>query len=263
MKISVITPSYNQGDYIGRCIESVRGSSIRPLEHIILDNCSADQTSALLEQYKKDPRGVDLEIYVEKDNGQTEAINRGFQIATGDVVAWLNTDEFYYAKTLDLVAEFFQNHPDIDILYGDCAFLNSSCNFERTRKIHSFNRNILLYYGCYIPSCSTFIRKQVIEKGFLLDSAYRVCMDYEYYVRIADAGWNFSSVPDVLASFIWHGDNISRKWATRRREEEYAIRYKYGLNDKKPSLAMNILLDFLKQYFRLKRGIRYYRERRR
>ena len=177
MKISIITPSYNQSQFIQKCIDSVRAQQGVEIEHIILDNCSTDETANCLERYRDDPQGVDVKIIVEQDNGQTTAINRGFQMASGDIVCWLNTDEYYYSNTLSVVVDYFQSYPEIDVFFGDFDYVDEQGNLLKKRKAFGFSESMLLYYGCYIPSCSTFIRRKVIDDGQILDESFRVTMN--------------------------------------------------------------------------------------
>lgn len=214
--------------FIQKSICSVRSQHGAVIEHIILDNCSTDKTIDILNEYRSDPQGVILKIVIEPDKGQTSAINRGFSMAMGDVVCWLNTDEFYTPGALSLVADFFSKHPDIDILFGDCTFVDTDGNVVKEKKEFIFNKNMLIYYGCYIPSCATFVRRRVIDQGFLLDESFRVCMDFDWYARLADAGFKFTHLPAILAQFTWHDTNISSTFLERRIEERHQVQLKHG-----------------------------------
>lgn len=227
-KVSVISPSYNQGEFIQKCIDSVREQQGVVVEHIILDNCSTDNTIDLLDGYQKNPHGVDLKIIIEPDKGQTSAINNGFSLATGDIVCWLNTDEFYNPGTLALVDDFFKRHPDADILFGNCTFVDREGEVVKEKIEHGFNKNMLIYYGCYIPSCATFVRRRVIDQGCLLDESFRVCMDFDWYARLANAGFKFAHIPVSLAQFTWHETNISSSLVESRVEERHKVQLRYG-----------------------------------
>ncbi len=123
MKITVVTPSFNQGSFIGKCLNSVRSQRGDFLvEHIILDNCSNDGTGEVIAEYAADHGLVELRTFIEADDGQTSAINKGFSLATGDVVCWLNTDEWYVEGALQHVAGYFEAHPEVDVVFGDCQF---------------------------------------------------------------------------------------------------------------------------------------------
>ena len=223
MKISVITPSYNQGKFIQKCIDSVKAQKGITIEHIILDNCSTDETAGILKKYQENPGGVDVKVIVEKDKGQTAAINRGFLVATGDLVCWLNTDEYYKKNALKKVLDAFNENSSVDVLFGDCDFVDIDGTLIKRKREFGFYPSMLLYYGCYIPSCSTFISRRVIDSGLLLDPEFRVTMDYDWYVRVAKARYCFVHLPIVLASFTWQGKNISAVQVKRRKEERRMV----------------------------------------
>jgi len=229
MKISVVTPSYNQGAFIKECLESVRAQRGDFLvEHIILDNCSSDNTAMELEKYKKDPGNVDVKIFIEPDEGQTAAINKGFSLAKGDIVCWLNTDEWYESGALNEVVNFFSAHPAVDVVFGDCDFVNADGNLVKRKREYFFSRSMLIYYGCFIPSCATFVRRRVIDDGIILSPEFKVTMDFDWYVRIARAGYRFAHLPFTLASFTWHENNISSNFVKRRKIERRLVQDRYS-----------------------------------
>lgn len=227
MKISIITPSYNQGKFIQKCIDSVRSQNT-PVEHIILDNCSTDQTSEILDCYRFNSDKVSVNIIVESDKGQTAAINKGFQMATGDIICWLNTDEYYYPSTLQQVYKFFSENPDIDVLFGNCDFVDPAGNLIKHKREYFYSESMLIFYGCFIPSCATFVRRTVIDNDLLLDPEFKVTMDFDWYVRIAKAGYKFAHLPISLAAFTWHETNISSTFVEKRKSERRLVQERYS-----------------------------------
>lgn len=228
-KFSIITPSYNQGPFIKKCLNSVQDQNGKFLvEHIILDNCSTDGTKNILEDYQKNHAGIDLHVYIEKDSGQTAAINKGLQIATGDIVCWLNTDEWYEPGTLQKVKDFFDLHPGVDVAFGNFDFIDSAGNLIKSKKEIFFSKAMLMYYGCFIPSCATFVRRSIIDRGLLLRPEFKVAMDFDWYVRIADAGYRFAIINEKLASFILHDSNISSTLAKRGKQEQKNVRLEFS-----------------------------------
>ncbi len=230
MKISIVTPSFNQGKYFQKCIESIKAQACNAIEieHIVLDNCSTDATGDILRSYQANPGLVNLVAIIEPDRGQTEAINRGFLLGSGDIFCWLNTDEYYKPSTLATVARFFEEHPDIDVIFGDCEFVDGDGNLVKTKREYFFSISMLVYYGCYLPSCTTFVRRRVIDAGLLLAPEFRVTMDFDWYVRIAKAGYRIAHIPQVLASFTWHDTNISSVQVERRRVERRLVQDRYS-----------------------------------
>lgn len=228
MKFTVVSPSFNQGRFIGRCVESVQRQRGVEIEHLVLDNCSDDETHEVVSRLMSNSNTVGLSFVSERDRGQSDAINKGFVQACGDVVCWLNTDEYYDDGVLAEVARFFHRHPDADIVYGDCRFVDAAGDELRVKREGTFSFGMLLYYGCFIPSCSTFIRRRVIDAGYLLDERFRVAMDFEYYVRLAGAGFKFMHIPLTVANFTWHELNVSSVQEERRRAERLSVQVRYS-----------------------------------
>ena len=158
----------------------------------------------------------------EPDQGQTDAINKGLRRATGDVVAWLNADEWYEPGALSKMALAFESRPKADLIYGEVRFVRPDGSTIRVKRDHRFSGFVLLWYGCYISSAATFWRRRV------LDASYKVCMDFEYWVRLWRHGYRFSFLPATLASFTWHDGNVSEVFATRRREERNKVQDLYA-----------------------------------
>jgi glycosyltransferase involved in cell wall biosynthesis len=221
VQFSIITPSFNQGRFIRDCIQSVQTQTGVDFEHIVMDACSTDETISVLKSYPH------LQWVSEPDKGQTDAINKGFLKAKGDWLMWLNADDYLMPGTLSKVAQFATQHPEADVIYGDVAFVREDRGVLRDKREPVFSFNMLLLYGCFIPSTSTFYRRRVVDEGFLLDPQYKVCMDFEYYLRLAHAGFRFVNLPDRLACFRWHADNTSSVHANRRYRERLQVQRKF------------------------------------
>lgn len=217
MKFSIITPSYNQGRFVRDCIESVKAQTGVAWEHIVQDAGSTDETLAVLKEYPH------LQVTCEKDKGMSDGINRGFRKATGDWVMWLNTDDYLLPGALARVAAFAEKNPAADFIYGDTQFVDANGKLLREKREHEFDFNVLLFYGCYIQSTATFLRRKIIQAGHLLDVEYRVVMDFEYYVRLARLGYRIQYAPGALAAFRWHETNTSAVQFQRRYEERLRV----------------------------------------
>jgi glycosyltransferase involved in cell wall biosynthesis len=221
VKFSIVTPSFNQGRFIRDCIESVRTQEGVETEHIVIDACSTDETLSIVKGYPH------LQWVSEPDKGQTDAINKGFRKATGDWLMWLNADDYLLPGALARVQTFAAEHHHADIIYGDCYFVKEDGRVTSRKREFDFDFNMLLFYGCFIPSTSAFYKRAVVDAGFLLDASYKVCMDYEYYMRLAHAGFTFAHIAEPLACFRWHETNISSVLADRRYEEARKIQHHY------------------------------------
>lgn len=241
MKISIVTPSFNQGQFIADAIESVASQNYPNKEHIIIDAQSTDETIEVIKRYEHLPH---LKWVSEPDKGQADAINKGFKIASGDVVAWLNTDDYYLDGTFSKVADAFKQNSKANIVYSDTMLVNKNKNLLRIKKDHQFDYGVLLYYGCYIQSTTTFFSKCIIDAGHLLDISYKICMDYEYFVRLSNLGYCFQYVPDVFAAFRWHDTNVSVVYPKKRREETVRIKHQYGFKVTQNLKLQTFLHDF-------------------
>jgi glycosyltransferase involved in cell wall biosynthesis len=252
VKISIITPSYNQGEFIADAIESVNNQEYPNKEHIIVDAQSTDATLKVIQEYAHLPH---LKWISEADKGQSDAINKGFKMATGDIVAWLNTDDYYLPETFAKVSDAFKKHPETSVLYGDTLFVDQNKKSIRVKKDHSFDEKILLYYGCYISSTTTFFRKEIINANNLIDLSYKLCMDYEYFVRLSKLGYRFHYLPEVLAAFRWHDTNCSVLYPQKRREETLRIKHQYGYKVTENYRLQTLLHDITYFYFLGKRRL--------
>jgi len=192
-RVSIITPSYNQGRFIERTIESVLSQNMPDMEYLIFDGASSDNTLDILKKY--DDR---LHWVSEKDGGQTQAVNKGISQATGDIIGWLNSDDIYYPNAVSTICDVFTKNPDFDVVYGNAYHVDG--NNKIIEKYYTENWNLdRLKEVCYICQPAVFFRRSVIEKYGLLDESLHYCMDYEYWLRIAVCGAKFFYLPNILA----------------------------------------------------------------
>ncbi len=211
--ISVVTPSLNQGEFIAQTIESVASQGYAPLEHRIYDGGSTDSTAAVLARYRSQ-----IIATVEPDGGQAAAVNRGLREAKGEIVGWLNSDDFYYPGALRAVGEHFASHPECSALYGAAHYVNAQgepLDPYPTGDPHE------LRFGCFICQPTVFIRKRVIAEVGALDESLRFCMDYDLWLRIAER-FEFHRIPNVLAAYRLHetSKSVAEQLNARRETVE-------------------------------------------
>lgn len=184
-RITIVTPSLNQGRFIEQTIQSVISQEYPDLEYIIADGGSTDDTVHILEKYSEK-----IVWYSKKDKGQTNAINNGLRRATGEVLGYLNADDILLPGTLLLIAQSFAEHPDIQWLTGQCTIIDETG--KETRSIISLYKNLLLYAHSYpmlfvtnyISQPATFWRTNLLDRCGLLDESLHYVMDYEYWLRL-------------------------------------------------------------------------------
>ena len=271
MKISIVTPSFNQGRFINDCINSVRAqasSGKLEVEHIVVDACSTDETVEVLEKWQhagsKDegrwsvytPPNYFFQYTSEPDKGQTDAINKGFLKSSGEFVMWLNADDYLLPGALEQVVSFAKKHSDADVIYGDCLFVDEHKNTIREKRERAFSFNMLHFYGCYIQSTACFYSRRVLDRGLFLDPKYKVCMDYEYYLKLAHAGCGFVHLPELLAGFRWHGENISSTYVAKRLSERIALQREYiAKRDLTSFLGNKLILELLFRAYQVVRSL--------
>ena len=230
MRISIITPSFNQAQFIERTIQSVLSQNYPDLEYIVMDGGSTDGTVEILKKYEGK-----IIWKSEKDNGQSDAINKGLKMATGDIVAFLGSDDTYKTDTFKKVSEFFQDNPDKKWAYGKCKIING--NDQEIRKTITFYKNLLLKkYGYakllsenFISQPATFWRREIHSVIGFFDESEHYCMDYEFWLRIGKK-YPAGVIDAYLANFRYHANSKSGGVNKKQFQDELRLAKKYGKN---------------------------------
>lgn len=230
MKLSVVTPSFNQASFIERTIASVVSQTGDfDLEYIIIDGGSTDGSIEIIKHYaEKDPR---IQWVSEPDSGQSNAINKGLSQATGDIVSFLNSDDVYYPGTLQCAAKLFQDQT-VQWAYGKCRIINE--HDVETNKLITWYKNIVGYFYQYwlllvvnyISQPATFWRRSVLTEIGLINEQEHLVMDYDYWCRL---GQNYPArhIRQYLAGFRLYGTSKSGQRFVQQFQQEYAIAKQY------------------------------------
>jgi glycosyltransferase involved in cell wall biosynthesis len=181
-KISVVTPSFNQAAYLEKTIRSVLDQGYPNLEYIIIDGGSVDGSVEIIKKYE--PL---LTYWVsERDNGQVDAINKGLRRATGEWVAWQNSDDIYYPGAFGELAESIRKHPEASLITGDLMLIDQNDKIIRDVRYIKPDYKALLAEGMLIANQSSFWRRDLHEKIGYLDENYHCSFDYEWFLRVAE-----------------------------------------------------------------------------
>ncbi|QMW02390.1 glycosyltransferase family 2 protein [Spirosoma foliorum] len=219
--ISVITPSYNQAKFIRQTIESVLAQDYPQVEYIVIDGLSTDNTLPIIRAYKDR-----LILIAERDSGQTDAINKGLQMATGDIVCWLNSDDYFLPGTLALVGDFFARNPNQLWLTGDCQIVDQ-LGMPIQQPVRHYKRLLrsltpALYLGMTNAICqpSTFWRRDVhAQLGFLTESLHYT-MDYDWWLRLQQLQ-SPAILSQSLTAFRIHAESKGGNQYRRQFDEDY------------------------------------------
>lgn len=227
MKISILTPSYNSGNFIEKNILSVLDQDYKNVEHIINDNFSNDQTHIIFNKYKH------LKISIEKDEGQSDALNKMLIRSSGDIVGWLNADDFYMPNIFNEIIYFFKNNPGVDALYGEYNQVNKDGNKIRKVKTLKFKPSFVPFI-CFIPSTTFFFRSELIKNNNLnFEKKYFYMMDKDFFCKISQKTNKIVKLKKVFANFTIHEDaktsfNLNNKSKTNFYYEGIEILNNYS-----------------------------------
>lgn len=220
--ISVVIPSFNQGRFIGQAISSVLYQDYPNVELIIIDGGSSDNTSDIIEKYADS-----LSHYIsEPDNGQAHAINKGFRVAKGDILAWLNSDDMYLPCTLSKVAKILSNVTTPALVYGGCMRFTEGTPYTHGVFPPDFDAERLTYYD-YIDQPSTFWTRSLWETVGELNESYHYVLDWDWFIRASKIG-KFIPLKEFLSIYRYHEEHKTGSGGAKRRKEILEVVEKYA-----------------------------------
>lgn len=229
LRFSIVTPSFNQANFIGEALESVQQQNWPNVEHLVMDGGSSDTTVGVLERYSARQEWAHLQWTSERDRGQGHALNKGFAAATGDVIGWLNSDDRYLPHCFEDVARAFAEYPDVDILYGDYRCVDETGRPLCIRREIEFSAFVLLYHRVlYIPTTTTFFRRRIFDEGNFLDERLHYALDAEFFVRLASQRYRFRHLRAVLADFRFHPSSKTCSSPLKQLQEKRRIMEHYS-----------------------------------
>jgi glycosyltransferase involved in cell wall biosynthesis len=219
--VSIVTPSYNKGPFIEETIMSIQTQIYRHIEHIVMDGGSDDETLSILKKYEG-------RIFwkSEPDSGQSDAINKGWKMAKGEIISYLNADDTYFPDTVLRVVQYFKSHPDISIVYGDGVLSKETGEVIGTYHAGPYHFSELLYGRNFILQPTVFFRRELLDEVGYIDPTLHLVMDLDYWIR-AGAKYQFGYIEKPLAGAKIYADAKSIALLHKNADELATIAKKF------------------------------------
>lgn len=221
--VSVITPNWNGARFLEDTILSVLGQSYQNVEYIVIDGGSIDGSNEIIERYKES-----ISYFIsERDNGMYEAVNKGMKRASGEIVAYLNSDDLYHKDTISKVVDIFQANPDVDFIFGDLHYIDDQSRKLYSMRFPSFNltRFVNANYSL-IGQPSAFWRRSLFDRIGFFDESLKMASDFDFFIRACSTSRSLH-VRVILAAFRVHSDSLSSNQISLNQDEAKRIRSFY------------------------------------
>ena len=229
--VSIITPSYNQAPYLEKTIQSVLEQDYPNVEYIVVDGGSTDNSTEIIKKYADQ-----LAYWIsERDSGQAEAINKGFARANGDILAWMNSDDYYMLNTISVVVRCFEQNPDVVMVYGDMLAVDGTGQTINVLKYRQLSLEDLLCFQI-IGQPSVFFRRSALEKTGWLEPSFHFMLDHHLWIRLAQQG-RLLHIPQVWSAARYHPLAKNRARAAEFGREAFRI---LDWAKKEPGLAKKV-----------------------
>jgi len=216
-RVSIVTPSFNQSSYLEQTMLSVLDQDHPHIEYMVIDGASTDRSIEIIRKYEDR-----LTYWVsEKDHGQAEAINKGFARATGEVVAWLNSDDYYLPGTISAAVKVFDENPDVVLVHGDMLAVDEEGRTFNTLNYRQLTLEDLLCFQI-IGQPAVFIRRSALQKTRGLDTTFHFLLDHHLWIRLAQQG-KLLHVPRLWAAARYHSAAKNRAQASEFGKEAFRI----------------------------------------
>lgn len=244
-KISVITPSFNQAKFLEATILSILNQNYLNLEYIIIDGGSTDGSVDIIKRYASK-----LAYWVsEPDSGQSHAINKGLNIATGDWICWQNSDDIFYPSTFLKIAEITKKSPEVDFIIGDINLIDERANILRDVRYVKPTYRSLLAEGMILTNQAAFWRKDLQNKVGLLDQNLHYGFDYEWFLRLLAVGKCAVHIPVIMGALRLHEDT-----KTSKSQPMFNIEYKRILKGRELPNLMKLIFIIRRLFLMSLRG---------
>ena len=244
-KISIVTPSFNQGGFIEETIRSVLLQSYPNLEYIIIDGYSKDDSIEIIKKYEKH-----LTYWVsEPDRGQSHAINKGFEKAQGEIFGWLNSDDLLLPGSLGHVAAVYRENPSAVAWVGTCYWIDPNGRILNTIIPKGLKRDSIAdwWYGGFFMQPSCFFSAKAWKKLNGLDESLHYAMDFDLWLKLSEIG-DFVRIPRALSAAIIHDKAKSQRQIPEMNIETFFVQFKHGYRQAATHRLVNLSSGQLPDY---------------
>ena len=207
---SIVVPCKNAERYLGPCLESIWNQRDVDPEVIAVDGGSSDDTTQILRHHREN-----LQLLTEADEGPADALGKGLRKTTGDIIGWLNADDCYASDALREVRTFLTQNPEVDVVYGAIQHIDVHGEELRTVDAAPWSPEALRF-DCFLQTPAVFFRRRIFERCFAPDPQLRYWADYDFWLRLADAGVRFAPLPILLGSRRYHPQG--QRWGVQRHD---------------------------------------------
>lgn len=232
--VSIVTPTLDQGQFIEHTLRSVRAQTYPNVEHVVVDGGSTDATLPLL---RAAGDAGQIRWISEPDGGLYDAVNKGVGLTTGEIVAYLNSDDALLPWAVETAVAAFDTHPELDLVFGDGVKVDDDTGEQRLRLFPPFDRVRLAHYESLMQP-AVFVRRRLLDRIGGFDAGMRYVADLDAWLRASAAGARIAHVDEVLAVERIHAARLSSARASVMAEENRAMRARHtGTPDPAPGRA--------------------------
>ncbi len=244
--VSVVTPAYNQGQFLKDTIESVLSQDYPFIELYVINDGSTDNTENILKEYNGK-----IKWETQANMGQTPTINKGWRLTNGHIITWLNSDDTFLPGAVSHAVDYLNKHPDTAIVFGDSMFTEADgTHLDRTRPVPDFN------YKQFVKNCenpisqpSAFIRREVVQKVGELDPGFYYFMDWDFWLR-AGLYFKIDHIPELWSTYRLHADSKTVAQSKKAAPElEYMYSKFFSREDLKPGIRKLQKEAMMNMYF--------------
>lgn len=253
-KISVVTPSYNQAEFIEETLQSVRDQTYSKVEHIVVDGGSDDGTIEILEEYEDQ---YDLRWVSEPDRGQSHAVNKGIEMADGEWIGWQNSDDYYSETAFERMYAEICRRPDADVVYGDTYIVDRE-GVVVNRSYHIQPSTFVQRYANVMAIQGGLFHRRVFDVVGGIDEHYDYVMDTEFFMRLVRSDLTLVHIPEFLGYFRTYDEaKTGGSLPPRHYTEQQMFKEKHGVplyERLLPTKAVHLLANGVKALYLLREG---------